>query len=110
VHALPGSLLAPRPGSGGAAGSAHGGATVLLFTRGVARDDERAVPAGTRRSTADVDVSAVPALPTSSSGRTCSCGHEKQAHEHYRRGTDCAVCSCARYDRPLLRRLVPRRR
>jgi hypothetical protein len=110
VHALPGSLLAPRPGPGEGAGSAHGGATVLLFTRGAEQRNERAVPANARQSTADVDVPAVPALPASTSGRTCSCGHAKQAHEHYRRGTDCAVCSCARYDRPLLGRLVPRRR
>jgi hypothetical protein len=36
---------------------------------------------------------------------TCTCGHVKQAHEHYRRGKDCAMCDCARYRRPLLRRL-----
>ncbi|NEM05962.1 hypothetical protein [Geodermatophilus normandii] len=36
---------------------------------------------------------------------TCGCGHAKPAHEHYRRGTDCAFCDCARYRRPLLRRL-----
>lgn len=39
---------------------------------------------------------------------TCSCGHEKQAHAHYRRGSDCAFCDCARYHRPLLRRLLAR--
>jgi hypothetical protein len=30
----------------------------------------------------------------------CVCGHERDAHEHYRRGTDCAVCGngdCPRY-------------
>jgi hypothetical protein len=37
------------------------------------------------------------------SGRSCSCGHGKQAHEHYRRGTDCALCTCARYRRPRFR-------
>jgi hypothetical protein len=36
---------------------------------------------------------------------TCGCGHAKPAHAHYRRGTDCAFCDCARYRRPLLHRL-----
>ncbi|SDC39330.1 hypothetical protein SAMN05660690_1245 [Geodermatophilus telluris] len=36
----------------------------------------------------------------------CDCGHGKQAHQHYRRGSDCAFCGCARYHRPLLRRLI----
>lgn len=36
---------------------------------------------------------------------TCGCGHGRTAHEHYRRGTDCALCGCERYRRPLLRRL-----
>jgi len=29
--------------------------------------------------------------------RPCRCGHQKDAHEHYRRGTDCAACSCAAF-------------
>ncbi len=29
--------------------------------------------------------------------RPCRCGHPKDAHEHYRRGTDCSGCSCARF-------------
>lgn len=27
----------------------------------------------------------------------CLCGHASEAHEHYRRGTDCALCDCKRY-------------
>ena len=27
----------------------------------------------------------------------CACGHATEAHEHYRRGSDCALCECARY-------------
>jgi hypothetical protein len=38
-------------------------------------------------------------------GRSCRCGHGKQAHEHHRRGTDCGLCTCARFSRPLLFRL-----
>lgn len=35
---------------------------------------------------------------------SCSCGHERSLHEHYRRGTDCAAagCPCRRYRRALL--------
>ncbi len=22
----------------------------------------------------------------------CACGHHREAHEHYRRGTECAIC------------------
>ena len=29
--------------------------------------------------------------------RSCGCGHVAQAHEHYRRGTDCAMCDCLRF-------------
>jgi hypothetical protein len=31
----------------------------------------------------------------------CRCGHPREAHEHYRRGTDCAVadCTCVRFER-----------
>ena len=27
----------------------------------------------------------------------CRCGHIQGAHEHYRRGTECALCECDRY-------------
>jgi hypothetical protein len=27
----------------------------------------------------------------------CLCGHVSEAHEHYRRGTDCSLCDCSRY-------------
>lgn len=27
----------------------------------------------------------------------CSCGHDKPVHEHWRSGSDCALCSCPRY-------------
>jgi hypothetical protein len=29
--------------------------------------------------------------------RDCTCGHSSQAHEHYRRGTDCGLCPCVRF-------------
>lgn len=44
----------------------------------------------------------------------CRCGHAQIAHLHYRPGTDCAMCECARFRRGrtlrALRRLDPRRR
>lgn len=30
---------------------------------------------------------------------TCVCGHAQEAHEHYRRGSDCALCDCPRFRR-----------
>ena len=35
---------------------------------------------------------------------TCTCGHRPAAHEHYRAGTDCALCPCPIYRRRWLRR------
>lgn len=40
-------------------------------------------------------------VPSRAGGRVCACGHPRQAHQHYRRGTDCAMCSCQRYRRPV---------
>jgi hypothetical protein len=31
----------------------------------------------------------------------CTCGHHRTAHQHHRRGTDCALCGCAAYEGPL---------
>jgi len=30
---------------------------------------------------------------------TCVCGHGEDAHEHYRPGTDCALCDCPKFRR-----------
>jgi hypothetical protein len=27
----------------------------------------------------------------------CACGHDRDAHRHYRRGTECALCDCQRW-------------
>lgn len=29
--------------------------------------------------------------------RACRCGHAKDAHAHYRRGSDCSDCGCPAY-------------
>jgi hypothetical protein len=31
--------------------------------------------------------------------RFCRCGHGFEAHEHYRQGSDCALCKCPRWRR-----------
>ena len=31
------------------------------------------------------------------SDAACGCGHANLAHQHYRKGTDCALCVCARF-------------
>ena len=31
------------------------------------------------------------------SNEPCRCGHAHLAHEHYRKGTDCALCVCERF-------------
>jgi hypothetical protein len=33
----------------------------------------------------------------------CRCGHLKNAHDHYRRGSDCGLCGCPRF-RPVINR------
>ena len=47
----------------------------------------------------------VAAAKPGAGAKPCACGHGRQAHRHYRRGKDCALCSCARYRRGLLSRL-----
>jgi hypothetical protein len=29
--------------------------------------------------------------------RACRCGHGAETHEHFRAGSDCAVCDCPRF-------------
>lgn len=44
---------------------------------------------------------------STASDQLCRCGHRREVHEHYRRGTDCALCGvevCPKF-RPQLGRL-----
>ena len=44
-------------------------------------------------------------------GAVCRCGHPRDAHEHYRRGTECALCvECPRFRPSAPAALVPRQR
>jgi hypothetical protein len=45
-----------------------------------------------------------PVLPDARLSERCRCGHVSVAHEHYRRGTDCALCGCGRYKSAQARR------
>ena len=38
-------------------------------------------------------------LVPGTSGITCRCGHHPDAHQHYRPGSDCGLCECARWSR-----------
>ncbi len=60
------------------------------------------VPVG--GSTARPWQSGAPSPAPAQAVKPCVCGHGRQAHEHYRRGKDCALCSCARYRRRLIGR------
>jgi hypothetical protein len=31
--------------------------------------------------------------------RTCTCGHQPEAHQHYRPGSDCGMCECPQWSR-----------
>jgi hypothetical protein len=37
----------------------------------------------------------------------CACGHDRATHEHYRRGSDCALCECDRFRRSRIRLRAP---
>jgi hypothetical protein len=94
VRAPEGSVLAfpaPRPAAALLAPTRSGG---LVLPLAMAFDRRR--PA----------VAARAAVTPAVSGRSCACGHGKQAHEHYRRGSDCSFCGCAKFSRSRLRRLI----
>ncbi|MBF4589396.1 hypothetical protein [Curtobacterium sp. VKM Ac-1395] len=48
---------------------------------------------GTDRAPDDAPV----VLDLAADTATCVCGHQQAAHEHYRRGSDCALCDCPRF-------------
>jgi hypothetical protein len=67
------------------------------------------LPSRQRRPAAEPPLASQPGL----AGKLCSCGHGREAHEHYRKGSDCGICGvagCAAYARaPLHKRLWSRR-
>ena len=47
----------------------------------------------------DVDLPLTRPQSPAEEAKACTCGHVRGTHEHYRRGTDCAVCDCTKYVR-----------
>ncbi len=37
--------------------------------------------------------------PRNGRAQLCTCAHAREAHDHYRSGSDCGMCSCFRFDR-----------
>ena len=37
--------------------------------------------------------------PRKSRTQLCTCAHAREAHDHYRSGSDCGMCDCFRFDR-----------
>lgn len=35
--------------------------------------------------------------PATAGDPSCRCGHPIGVHDHFRGGTDCSICGCARY-------------
>ena len=56
----------------------------------------------------DVDLPQSRPQTPAEEAKACRCGHVVGAHEHYRRGTDCAVCECMKYSRQGRRSLFRR--
>jgi hypothetical protein len=56
----------------------------------------------------DIDLPGTRPRSPEEQASACRCGHVRDTHEHYRRGTDCAVCDCRRYVRRDRRRLFRR--
>ena len=46
-----------------------------------------------------LEATTAPVLRVATETAVCVCGHVKDAHEHYRPGSDCGLCDCPRYRR-----------
>ncbi len=75
------------------------GSYVLTPPTGVPVVGADADPVPTRSSSGPVPPAkdaeppvAAPAAGTTTTARSCVCGHEEQAHEHWRPGRDCGAC------------------
>ncbi|MCW0212471.1 MAG: hypothetical protein OJJ54_03860 [Pseudonocardia sp.] len=93
--------------------------SVLTPPTGIPSLDDLGVGLPAQRASEQVPPPGAPVTPPAAppaqvSTATCACGHEPDAHEHYRPGSDCALCgldACTSYRpqggtaRRLLRRL-----
>ena len=99
-----GDSVAGRPtGGGGRPDRRHSaGSSVLTPPTGVpavpAQRKPAPAPASRKPEAPPVTPPAPPVQPTVV--EPCACGHAREAHEHYRPGTDCGVCgatACSSY-------------
>jgi hypothetical protein len=58
---------------------------------------ELGVPRTTGGAAAPTTGPGLAVVPVAEDSATCVCGHQQAAHEHYRRGSDCALCDCPRF-------------
>jgi hypothetical protein len=100
-----GDSVADRPTGGGGRPDRRrhsAGSSVLTPPTGVpavpAQRKPRPAPASRKPEAPPVAPPAPPVQPTVV--EPCACGHAREAHEHYRPGTDCGVCgatACSAY-------------
>ena len=60
------------------------------------------LPPSRQRRPAEGQPPASPPPEAVPAAKLCTCGHEREAHEHYRKGSDCGICGaagCAAYTR-----------
>jgi hypothetical protein len=70
---------------------------VLVVRPGPGQERVTAVPAPRPAPPREPERTGPPATPSTT---LCRCGHDAQAHEHYRPGSDCGACgaaACARF-------------
>ncbi|RZT87374.1 hypothetical protein EV383_4294 [Pseudonocardia sediminis] len=86
-------------------GNSFGRTTDTRTTGAGTADDTRPIPAVTipEQRSAPPRSPAPPRTDDPSDGAPatgvhyCRCGHDADAHEHFRAGSECATCDCARY-------------
>jgi hypothetical protein len=88
-------------------GARRSTSSVLTPPEGIPSLDDLGLRLPTQRASEEIaaDTPQAPPTPplaprTPVSTRTCTCGHEPDAHEHYRSGSDCALCgheACGSY-------------
>jgi hypothetical protein len=61
-----------------------------VFAKGLVRHDHNEPLVHATKANADI-------VRTTFWTRRCGCGHDRGAHRHYRRGSDCSLCDCPRW-------------
>lgn len=98
-------VAVPRPRTAPAVESSADGAAVTTGPIPVAPADTPPDTVADTGPIVTVPAGAAPVVTppaTTPVANPCRCGHGRDAHEHFRRGTDCAGCDCAHFRRPSL--------